>query len=119
MPSYHEGFCMPIAEAMASRCIPVAYAAGNIPDLVGQLGKVAPVGDRRRLADLLAETIADLDPSSRLPGFTDPTGQRLSFESYDRLVSAHAASFSYENFADAVAKRVQRAAFPKDAASSL
>jgi glycosyltransferase involved in cell wall biosynthesis len=110
MPSYHEGFCMPVAEAMASRCVPVAYAAGNVPDLVGELGKLAPVGDRRRLADLLAETIADLDPSTGQPAFIDATGRRLALEDYDRLVSERLEMFSYRNFADAVAERVRRLA---------
>jgi glycosyltransferase involved in cell wall biosynthesis len=110
MPSYHEGFCMPVAEAMASRCVPVAYAAGNIPDLVDGLGKLAPAGDHRRLADLLAETIADLRPPAGQPGFTDPRGRHLSLQAYDHLVAERLEMFSYNKFADTIAERVQRLA---------
>jgi len=33
MPSYHEGFCVPVLEALHAGCVPIAYRAGNLPDL--------------------------------------------------------------------------------------
>ena len=106
MPSYHEGFCMPIVEAMASCCVPVAYAAGNIPDLMGELGKLAPIGDIDRFAELLAETISDLSPSVRPARFSNPRGGYLSLEAYDELLLERLEMFSYKKFADRVADRV-------------
>lgn len=41
--SYHEGFGMALAEAMACECIPVATDRGSIPEVVGNTGYIVPV----------------------------------------------------------------------------
>jgi hypothetical protein len=103
---------MPIVEAMASHCIPVAYGTGNIPSLIGELGKIAPVGDLERLASLLSETINDLTPLSAAPAFSSPKGGKISLEDYDRSVSAHLETISYASFANSVAERVKKLVMP-------
>lgn len=52
-PSKHEGFCMPLVEAMASKVPIVAYGSAAIPETVGQTGIV--LADRD--AELMAESI--------------------------------------------------------------
>jgi glycosyltransferase involved in cell wall biosynthesis len=41
--SYHEGFGMALAEAMACGCIPVVTGRGSIPEVVGDTGYYVPV----------------------------------------------------------------------------
>ncbi len=48
--SRHEGFCLPVFEAMASGCRVVATDAGALPDSVGPCGVVVPVADSGALA---------------------------------------------------------------------
>ena len=33
LPSYHEGYCVPVVEALWSGCFPITYAAGNLPNV--------------------------------------------------------------------------------------
>lgn len=60
IPSYHEGFCIPIVEALRGGCIPVGFAAGNIPVVAHQLGRLAKVGDVTALSGALIEVLNDL-----------------------------------------------------------
>lgn len=53
LPSYHEGFGVPIVEALAAGCFPVTSDAGACPETAGGLGLVYPVGDVPALADRL------------------------------------------------------------------
>jgi glycosyltransferase involved in cell wall biosynthesis len=45
MPSYHEGYCVPVLEAFACGCHVIAYDAGNLPNIVGDWGLLVPTGD--------------------------------------------------------------------------
>lgn len=56
MPSYHEGYCVPVVEALAFGCFVVAYDAANLPNVVGDVGALVPTGD----VDLLTKTLAVL-----------------------------------------------------------
>jgi len=60
IPSYHEGFCVPLLEAMTAGCFPVAYDAGNLPFLMAGLGRLAPVGDIDALAAALLEIAGEI-----------------------------------------------------------
>jgi glycosyltransferase involved in cell wall biosynthesis len=51
--SAHEGFCVALAEAMSSGCIPVVTDRGALPEVAGEVGMKFPYGD----VDLLAEGI--------------------------------------------------------------
>src|SRR6202043_3658998 len=64
VPSYHEGFCRPVVEGLRAGCVPVGYAAYNLPHVAHGLGRMVPVGDRSALATALGELIAALAPAS-------------------------------------------------------
>ena len=55
LPSYHEGFCVPILEALASGCKVVTYDNSNIPAIAGNLGHLVPTGDTAALASAMQE----------------------------------------------------------------
>jgi glycosyltransferase involved in cell wall biosynthesis len=70
VPSYHEGFCRPVAEGLRTGCVPVVYDAYNLPHIAAGLGRVVPAGDIGSLAaamqDLVRALPAALDrPSER------------------------------------------------------
>jgi glycosyltransferase involved in cell wall biosynthesis len=48
--SHHEGFCVPVVEALAHGCRLVVTDAGALPDTAGGCGTVVPVGDVDALA---------------------------------------------------------------------
>jgi len=48
--SYHEGFCVPVIEALRHGCYVISYDAGNLPFVVNGLGNVVKTGDFERLA---------------------------------------------------------------------
>ena len=55
LPSYHEGFCVPILEALASGCKVVSYDNSNIPSIAGNLGHLVATGDTAALAGAMLE----------------------------------------------------------------
>lgn len=58
IPSYHEGYCLPVLEAFHARCQVVASDAGNLPSIVGGLGQIVETGDVQGLARALRRAIA-------------------------------------------------------------
>jgi glycosyltransferase involved in cell wall biosynthesis len=57
LPTRHEGFCVPILEALASGCCVVAYDNSNTPAISGGLANLVPTGDVGRLASAIADTL--------------------------------------------------------------
>jgi glycosyltransferase involved in cell wall biosynthesis/SAM-dependent methyltransferase len=64
IPSYHEGFCVPVIEALAAGCVPVGYDAHNLPRIFNGFGRLVPTGD----VDALAETLEDVCAMLARPG---------------------------------------------------
>jgi len=52
-PSHHEGFCVPVIEALTHCCRVIVTDAGALPDTAGPCGVVVPVGDVQALAAAL------------------------------------------------------------------
>jgi L-malate glycosyltransferase len=57
--SAHEGFCVPVTEAMAVGLPVVAYAQGAIPEVLGEAGVLVDSVDPYRLAATISELLAD------------------------------------------------------------
>lgn len=59
--SVHEGFCVPIIEAM-SRDVPVVgVAAGALPETIGDAGLIVPPDDSAALAEAMLRLLRDAD----------------------------------------------------------
>ncbi len=62
--SEHEGFCVPLVEAMAAEVPVVAYAAGAVPETLGGAGLMFSPKDLEVAAELLGSVVYDHDVRS-------------------------------------------------------
>ncbi|HEX8997008.1 MAG TPA: glycosyltransferase family 4 protein [Ktedonobacterales bacterium] len=108
IPSYHEGFCVPVLEALRSGCVPVGYAAYNLPYIANGFGRLVPPGDVQALAGALSEVLASVararsSPDAPLPLDRGPTSAR-EFEAATR---DYALGFTFERLSALTRDRVQ------------
>jgi glycosyltransferase involved in cell wall biosynthesis len=64
--SEHEGFCVPLVEAMAADVPIVAYAAGAVPETLGGAGLLFAPKDLEVAAELLGSVVYDHDVRARV-----------------------------------------------------
>jgi L-malate glycosyltransferase len=64
--SEHEGFCVPLVEAMAADVPIVAYAAGAVPETLGGAGILFAPKDLEVAAELLGSVVYDRDVRARI-----------------------------------------------------
>ena len=60
LPTYHEGFCVPIVEAFLAGCQVIAYDNSNVPFVGGGLAHLVPTGDIEGLAATLVRVARDI-----------------------------------------------------------
>ena len=64
--SEHEGFCVPLVEAMATDVPVLAYAAGAVPETLGGAGLLFAPKDLEVAAELLGSVVYDHDVRARV-----------------------------------------------------
>jgi glycosyltransferase involved in cell wall biosynthesis len=64
--SEHEGFCVPLVEAMAADVPIVAYSAGAVPETLGGAGILFAPKDLEVAAELLGSVVYDRDVRARV-----------------------------------------------------
>lgn len=77
MAAYHEGYGMAFAEALCHGLPVVGYAAGAVPDTVGEAGLLVPTGDIPALAGALGRLLDDEQERRRLAEVAWQRGQTL------------------------------------------
>jgi len=82
--SEHEGFCAPLAEAMAMDVPIMAYAAGAVPETLGGAGLLITSKDYELAAELLTQVIYDEDLRRRV---IEGQRARLPFFSAERVAA--------------------------------
>lgn len=106
IPSYHEGFCKPVVEALRSGCIPVGYDAYNLPHITAGLGRLVPSGNVAALAEAMTEFVAILSGATSevfLPLNRGPT----SIADFAQLTDRHVVTFEWDSVTSGVAERLR------------
>ena len=94
LPSYHEGFCVPVIEAMMFGCFPITTDAGALPETTGGLGHQCRAGDERALAEVITRFVGERESGTVK---TTSAGE-LTREQWRERVSVHLEQFSSGNF---------------------
>lgn len=108
IPSYHEGFCKTVVEALRAGCIPVGYAAHNLPNVVGGLGRLTAPGAVAEFGEALLDVVNGVaealsEPEApRLP----LDRSRMSLREFDREAKRHIDAFTFRRFAEATRERI-------------
>jgi glycosyltransferase involved in cell wall biosynthesis len=98
IPSYHEGYCVPVIEAYGFGRFVIAYAAGNLPTILGGLGASVAPGDIAALESTVRRFARGLDPSqSGEPLLPTDEGDRLAGE-WREAVGRHLEGYSAAHF---------------------
>lgn len=104
IPSYHEGFCRPVAERLRAGCVPVGYSSYHLPLVANGLGRLVSPGDIGALAEALGAAVGSLSSlptaSTRvsLPLDRGPT----SPAEFDHLAQAHVGRFTFDRLSKSV-----------------
>ena len=100
LPTYHEGFCVPILEAIAAGCRVITYDNSNTARIGGGLTTLVPTGDLERLAATIESATADVRSEAwHGPG---QSGYRDYVERAQRHVDYYAPAVVHARFRDAV-----------------
>ena len=90
VPSHHEGFCLPVIEALAAGCRVVSTDAGALPDTVDGCGRLVPVADVGAMSTAIAETLREVCADRSSNGLDDADRRAK--------VRAHLESFTVDRF---------------------
>jgi len=66
MPSFYEGFGLPILEAMTCDCPVIASNRGSLPEVVGKAGILCEPGDEEAWAAALARVLTEADVREKM-----------------------------------------------------
>jgi glycosyltransferase involved in cell wall biosynthesis len=109
MPSYHEGFCVPIIEGLRGGCIPVGYSEANLPYIANGFGKLVATGNTCALGDALG-VIAEGLRSAR----TNVHAAKLALDrgattipEFDQATKDYVRQFEFERVAEMTIARVK------------
>jgi glycosyltransferase involved in cell wall biosynthesis len=106
LPSYHEGFCVPVIEALHSRCVPLTYEAGNLKNLVGPLGVTVPTGDKAAFIEAVTQLVSQF--FSGRPEQLRLAKRQVSWRRYNEEIEQYLKGFSFESFTDRTRRRVEQ-----------
>lgn len=109
MPSYHEGFCVPLLEAMASGCFPIVSDAGNLPRLLNGLGRIVRAGDHVALAAALREAIFSFRKAREAQSQAHLATERgtMTEEAWRTALCSHVAEYSRTHYEAAIRRLLQ------------
>lgn len=111
IPSYHEGFCVPVVEALAAGCIPVGYDNHNLPNIFNGFGRLVRTGDIDALAETLEEVCCMLTRPDT-PRVLELDHGRMTIKNHDLALTAYLQSFTEQNVGTVVARRLSQLLSP-------
>jgi glycosyltransferase involved in cell wall biosynthesis len=101
--SEHEGFCLPIIEAMHFGLPVIAYGAGAVPDTVGSGGLVVREKRHVEIGALMAEVVTDAALKARLTECGKRRVGEFSFVRFSERVADLLSALSVHKEAEACA----------------
>ncbi|HUB48839.1 MAG TPA: glycosyltransferase [Acetobacteraceae bacterium] len=108
IPSYHEGFCRPVAEGLRAGCVPLVYDAYNLPHIAAGLGRVVPTGDIGAFAAAMADLVRTLPAA--IEHSTEPLllldRGPTSVTAFSDLAQRHTANFAFKTVGDQMRDRL-------------
>lgn len=108
IPSYHEGFCVPVVEALRAGCVPVGYSAGNLPYVANRLGRLVPPGDTAALSSAIFEVARSIyaGRNARLSARLPLDRGWVGVEEFTAQVEDYVGGFGLERIADMTMARI-------------
>lgn len=106
LPTYHEGFCVPIVEALGSGCRVICYENSNTPAISGGLAELIPTGDQKALSVAIQNVIKEIQSTNWLG-----SGDR-SYLEYSRKAAKYAMQYSPERSKTRFVRFMDRCAEP-------
>lgn len=102
IPSYHEGFCRPVAEGLRAGCIPVGYASYHLPLIANGLGRLSEPGNITTLAAALQSIIESVVEANGKPTTTYLPLDRgpTTVAEFDDLAGDQVGQFTFDRFSD-------------------
>jgi glycosyltransferase involved in cell wall biosynthesis len=94
IPSYHEGYCVPVVEAYRAGCQVVASDAGNLPNITAGLAQLVGAGDVSALSAAIARAAAAAGS-----GFIPTVQGELPRQEWRRRVDRHLVDHSRDAYA--------------------
>ena len=91
LPTYHEGFCVPIVEALAGGCKVLAYENSNTPAISGGLARLVLTGDVEALSCAISNAVEEVSSTA-----WKSTGIG-SYTEYAQKAQQHVQQFAPEN----------------------
>lgn len=102
--SHHEGFCVPVIEALAAGCVPVTYSNSNLRHISGGLGRLSAEDNPDSLAAALVDVVRAMTAPSSIVLPLDRGDTPVA--EFDNLSSRHLRTFAPDICAERVTRRV-------------
>lgn len=96
--SLHEGFCVPIVEALYYGCYPIAYHNSNLPYIINQLGQTVDNKNVEDLAECLFKITSAFSNAHELEQLkVEVKGVMTPYSDFLELAIQYARSFEQES----------------------
>jgi glycosyltransferase involved in cell wall biosynthesis len=110
LPSYHEGYCVPVIEALGHGCYVITSDAGNLPAIAGGLGSLVATGDIATLAGAIETFVAAIRAARTTgrPAMLPTTKGPIPEPEWRESVAAHLEGHSRANYRHGVVDLLAR-----------
>ena len=81
-PTLHEGFGLPVLEAMQNGCPVVSYNNSSIPEVAGDVARLVPTRDIAALVNEIVDIYSDKDLQQKLQRAGENQAQKYTWNSY-------------------------------------
>jgi glycosyltransferase involved in cell wall biosynthesis len=96
--SRHEGFCVPVIEALSAGCYIICSDAGNLPFVCNGLGSIYPCGHIGKLAAAIGNFADRFKTAYDSRTYRTKDGE-LAVPEFERRAKDYAGQFTYDRFA--------------------